>query len=141
MHSFEIFFLIKFVIFLLGIIFMFTGIILMRKHKNRQTNCTTPAQATVLENQKVFFPAETEQYSWFPIIKYTINGKGYKTRHYHGTAKEKYKIGEVIDILYNPEKPEEYIIIKENSFKRIEVIFVFVGFILLSIFSILNNFN
>lgn len=64
---------------------------------------------------------------YFPVYEFEVNEKKYKTRNTIGNSTpEKFKIGEIVEIKYNPENPNEYY--KEGDvFSKAWLVFFIVG--------------
>lgn len=64
---------------------------------------------------------------YFPIYEFEVNEKKYRIRDTTGNLSlENFKIGEIVEIKYNPENPEECY--KEgDSFSKVWLVFLIVG--------------
>ena len=83
------------------------GLAVYAMHRSYE-RCTAVTQATVVENVKKSSSSKT----YAPVFEYKGNGKIYRQT---GSVYEKparYKVGEVVELHYNPFDPEEYYVDK-----------------------------
>lgn len=105
--------------YILGIIAIIVAIILLFVGKGKEKRCTVEIQANIVEvKEKINFDTEksTSSYTYYPIIEYKIGDKTIrKDCKYLEKEYNTFKKGEKIDILYNPNNVEEFIIPKNKS--------------------------
>lgn len=88
-------------------LFAIMGLAVYAMHRSYE-RCTATTQATVVENVKKSSSSKT----YAPVFEYKGNGKIYRQT---GSVYEKparYKVGEVVELHYNPFDPEEYYVDK-----------------------------
>ena len=141
-----IFSLIVVILSIMCIIFLSIGLSTKNKYRKKKMFCTKKTQAEITDIEKVttssIDSSETLRYMFFPHLKYTANGKEIEVKHYFGNAQPKYEIGQIIDIFYNPEKPEDYYIDGEKGSYILGKIFTGCGilFLLLEIITVIIYF-
>ena len=66
---------------------------------------------------------------YFPIYEFEVHGKKYKVRGTTGNrVQEDFKVGEIVEIKYNDQNPEECYV-EGDSFSKVWIIFLVVGII------------
>ena len=104
----------KFLPLLAGIIFIAGGIFIYIHSEHLKKVCTTSTQATIVDFKQEI-DDESNNVSYFPIIEYEVNGKKYNKTHSTSDSMHKYSVGQKINILYNPDNPDEYYIEGDGS--------------------------
>ena len=117
------FFLIIFAIFFIGI-----GIFVLVHGNGLAKRCTEEAIGTVVN---VIKEDSTDSdgftsYTYTPVIEYKVGEKTITKRAGSGSGSPEYQINDTIDILYNPNNVEEFIIKGESS-TLFGIIFIVVG--------------
>ena len=140
----------KIFVILFGILAIGVGIFLLVSGNNKAKRCTSEAVGTVNEiieekeettDEDGAIVSDTYTYTYFPVIEYKAGDKTVNKRSETGYgSKDKYKVGDNIDILYDPNNPEEYIIKNDKSSNIIGIVFIAAGVIVTGI-GIIKNFN
>ena len=142
----------KIFVILFGVIAIGVGIFLLISGKNKAKRCTSGAVGTVVEIiEEKEENTDTEEdgaivydsytYTYYPVIEYKVGDKTVSKRSEIGYgSKDKYKVGDKIDILYDPNKPEDYIIKNDKSSNIIGIVFIVVGVIVTGV-GVVKNFN
>ena len=52
----------------------------------------------------------------YPIIAYTLDGENYQSTYYFGSNEWNFVPGDRLTIRYNPKKPEEFLLERQESF-------------------------
>ena len=65
--------------------------------------------------------------SYFPIVKYQVEGISYKEKYTTGSGRKKYKIEEEVQIAYNPNDVREFYIKGDKGPFIIGGVFIFLG--------------
>ena len=129
----------KIIVILVGILALGVGIFLMVSGSNKAKKCTVEAVGTVIdvieerqENTETDVSGadiyDSYTYVYYPVIEYTVGDNTVSGKYSNGTSKRKYNTGDKVDILYNPENIEEFII-KGDKSNIIGIVFVVVGII------------
>ena len=122
------------VLLLLGVIFIPIGIGVSKGTKKRIMRCTAKTNAKIIkivrENISVDL-SNTAAYSYFPVIEYSVENENFQRMYNTGFKKDKYKVGEEIEIMYNPEKPEDFYFVGDNFGSKVGKVFSIVGVLLL----------
>ena len=116
-----------------GFIFIVVYFVIIRVVRNRKKNCVVHVVGTVVDLWK-----ESDRDAdgrrvirWFPVYEYYAEGRRMTVKSFVGNAsKEKYQIGQKAEIYYNPLNPEK-IYVPQESPKRLAVIFLILGIVLL----------
>jgi len=71
----------------------------------------------------------TTSYSYAPVFEFEVkNGEKYSVESKHGFAnKNKFKVGDIVDVIYLEEKPQEASIKKFGSLWSLPVILIILG--------------
>lgn len=106
---------------LIGIIFLI--IYLLQKDKlklYRKLGIKTQGRVTDLI-------VEGRNRMYHPVVRFTL-ADGYHVNHKSsfGSRPPLFKEGETVELLYLPEKPEDFIIISKNS-ERLHIVFMMIG--------------
>ena len=141
----------KIFVILFGILAIGVGIYLLVSGNNKAKRCTTEAIGTVTEiieekqentdEQDGAIISDTYTYTYYPVIEYKAGDKTVSKKSETGYGnKDKYKVGDKIDILYDPNKIDDYIIKNDKSSNIIGIVFIAVGVIVTGI-GVVKNFN
>lgn len=119
---------------LAGIVFTLTGVLLLLIRSKRKANCTSiiKGKVTDIVKRKGIYDKEYGYSTlWHPVFEYTVDEVKYVKESNYGTSKAKFRIGQEVEIFYNPDDNNEYYVKEENGPKTLGVIFTIVGLILL----------
>lgn len=128
----------KLFVILFGIVFVGVGVFLFVKGNDMSKRCTTETVGTVteiIEEREENTEAEasgavvydTYKYTYYPVIEYKVEDKTFNEKYSTGSSKSKYLVGDKIDVLYDPNKPEDYLIKGDKSSNIIGIIFIAAG--------------
>lgn len=118
-----------------GIICITLSIFLKHKSNNLITKCTKNCKGILSEICEKLREYRDEdghhrkKIYYFPIYEFEVNGKKYKISDTTGNmSQESFQIGDIVEIKYNPENPEECY--KEGDvFSKVWLVFLIVGVI------------
>ena len=108
------------VLILAGIVVIAVNLFLNSSLKNQAARDTEPATATVVDyfigtaNSSADDIGDTVYY---PVVTYEVNGETIESQYTQYDYNENYDIGEQIDIKYNPDDPEEFVIVGDKAFE------------------------
>ena len=119
----------KIFIILFGLIFIGVGVFMLIKDNDLAKRCTASEEGTVVE---IITEDSTDddgftQYTYYPVIQYTVDGKTVSKKSSSGSNPSKYNVNDKVDILYDPNKVEDYIIKGDKTTSFLGVIFVVAG--------------
>jgi hypothetical protein len=142
--SYYALFLIKTVLFIIGVSFVVAAIIIKKSYDNKIKNCTALAQGVVADwtlerighgsYQSVSMSNNSR--SWFPTYEYLLRGQVIRVKGNVGQRKAG-PVGVPVTIHYNPMNPDQ-IYINENEGKIFELIFGIIGVVFLMFVIILT---
>ena len=119
------------VIFLLvGIIFAIAGIIVMQQDNSLKKRCTEQAIGTVVEvicERDSNTTSDDITYTYFPVIEYQVGDRTISQRSRSGQTPPKYQVGDQVEIYYNPNDVEEFIIKGDLTPKYFGIGFTVIG--------------
>ena len=101
------------ILLIAGIIFIIAGTFVMIQGNSLKKRCTEQATATVVDVIRVSDYSTTEStytYTYYPVIEYQVGDRTISQQSSSGQNPPKYKVGEQVEILYNPNNVEEFII-------------------------------
>ena len=118
----------KYLVVLVGIIFILVGGFLYYKNSNLIKNCTEEAEATVVDMEQDFSSDENGlTYTYYPIIEYNVGETIVRVTMDSGSNTPAYDINEKITILYNPNKVKEFIVKGDNTSNIFSIVFMALG--------------
>lgn len=117
-------------VMLIGLAFFVVGMIMFFKELQNKKYCTEPLIANVISyhaEETTSANDNTRSIAYYPIFRYNVGGKWYDVKSTVGRGKQKYAIGEAVDILYNPEDPANFIVKGDKLTFIISVIAIAIG--------------
>lgn len=121
---------------LVGIIFAAAGIVVMIQGDSLNKRCTEEAIGTVVEIICETSYSDTEnQYSdtYYPVIEYQVGDRTISQKSRSGENPPKYKVGQQVEIYYNPNNVEEYIIKGDSTPTVLGIGFIVLGAIAVAV--------
>lgn len=118
---------------LFGLVFVAVGIFSLMNGNKQIKNCTVETVGTVVQIKEEMGTEEDEDgitrttYTYYPVIEYKAGDKTITKQYSTGSNSLKYKTNDKVDILYNPNNVEEYIIKGDKSSNILGVIFIVAG--------------
>ena len=120
----------RFLVLIVGIIFISISVFLYFKNEHLIKNCTVETEATVVDmKQELSNDDSSSMYTYYPIIEYQAEGNMLRETIDKGSSTPAYEIDEKITILYNPDKTNEFIVKGDNSSNIFSIVFLFIGVI------------
>ena len=119
----------KILVILFGLIFVGAGVFLFIKGNDLVRRCTVSTEGTVVE---IITEDSTDSngfttYTYYPVIQYTANGKNVSKKSSSGSNPSKYNVNDKVDILYDSNKVEDYIIEGDKTTNFFGIIFIVAG--------------
>lgn len=103
-----------FVYLILGILFILFGISSMKKTKAKSARCVAPAIGRIVRVDTELEERDEGHRkikSYVPVFQYIVNGQSVESSSNISTGdKNKYRVGDTAEILFNPAKPSEFVI-------------------------------
>ena len=95
-----------------GSVFLIVGTFVISNGNRLEKNCTVEAVGTVVEiNVETYSNSDGGfDYIYFPIIEYNVGERIVKKRGSDGSNPSKYVVNDRVEILYNPNNVEEFIV-------------------------------
>lgn len=120
---------------LIGIIFFIIGIVILKKRKTKEKNCTSKTYGKVVDilKHKNVDLNGGHTYSWHPVFEYTIENLKYIKESLYGSSSSKFAIGQNVEIHFNPQNYNEFYIAEETLPRTLGTIFTIVGIVLIVI--------
>lgn len=114
---------------IVSILFIGVGIFCLTQANGLKKRCTVEAQATVIEivREESNDPDDFGSYTYYPVIRYQAGEQTVTKKSIDGSNPSRYSENDTIDILYNPDNVEEFIIAGDNSVTIIGIIAIVVG--------------
>lgn len=94
----------------IGIIFIIWSISFKHKVNHLTKECTNTCKGTLTRINEIEIDHSTSNGKWYttksyvPIYEYEVQGEKYQIKGTNGSG---FKIGDIVEINYNPRKPEE----------------------------------
>ena len=119
----------KILVILFGLIFAGIGVFILIKGNDLARRCTVSTEGTVVE---IITEDSTDDdgfttYTYYPVIQYIANGKIVSKKSSSGSNPSKYNLNDRVDILYDPNKVEDYIIEGDKTTSFLGIIFIVAG--------------
>lgn len=91
-----------------GVLSTLVGVGLLLRVREVRRNCTEKTTGRICRVKAKRWGRSSR---FYPVVEYIADGKDYVKESGLSTGlKNKYKVGEPLDVKYNPEKPEEFIV-------------------------------
>ncbi len=118
----------KYLVVLVGIIFIAAGGFMYYRNSNLIKNCTQETVATVVDMKEEFSgDSDSTGFMYYPIIEYQADTTPVRVTMSTGSSTPAYSINEKITILYNPNKTNEFIIKGDKSSNIFSIVFMVLG--------------
>ncbi len=108
----------KFIPLILGVVLVGAGIFTYFRGNELAKVCTEKTTATVVSMREEFDTSsntEGMRYIYYPIVEYQVNGNSIRKELGSGSNPPAYSVNDTVEILYNPNKAEEFIVAGENQ--------------------------
>ena len=113
----------KIFVIVFGIVFAAAGVFMLIKGNDMAKRCTAEVSGSVVEviaerNDDTDSDSTIviESYTYYPVIEYKAGDKRVNKKYNVGYGdKNKYKVGDRVDVLYDPNKVEDYLIKGDKS--------------------------
>lgn len=104
---------------LIGIIFCIIGIEILINRKSKKMNCTSKVYGKVIKIiRKQHYSIRTRTYidNWYPVFEYSIGELKFIQTSTYGTLLPSYeKIGQEVELYFNPQNFNEYYVKEETK--------------------------
>ncbi|MGE1061055.1 DUF3592 domain-containing protein [Megasphaera paucivorans] len=99
----------------LGILFIGVGVYNGWKMRCLIRHCSQPVKGTIKG-----FDVKTLKSGdmYFPVVAYNVNDTAYRSRYEIGDSEWNFEAGDIVDIRYNPNRPEEIYLDHNQSIFR-----------------------
>ena len=119
----------KILVILFGVIFIGVGAFVFIKVNDLAKRCTAYAEGTVIE---IISEDSTDddgftQYTYYPVIQYSVEGRNVSKKNSVGSNPSKYNVNDKVEILYDPNNVEDYIIKGDKTTSFLGIIFIVAG--------------
>ena len=123
----------KFIVITFGLLFLIVGLYMLFSGNDKAKRCTVETTGEVVEEYKDLNTNSTSQldydrYTYYPIIEYKAEDEKVRKKYSVGyDIDSRYRVGETVTILYNPNNVEEYIIEGDHSSGLMGILFTAIG--------------
>ena len=110
----------------IGLIFLIIGIVMRHRILDRQTRCTYQTVGTVVdlvEHTRRSSDGHTST-TIHPVISYYVNGSEYVQKSSYGSSPSPYETGQAVSLLYDPQKPEDFLLPEDKTPRRLYIAFI-----------------
>ena len=118
---------------LIGIIIFIVGIIMLFNHTSLDSNYNKLVHSTVIdivEEEKYMEKDNKYKIYYYPIIEYQVGKKDVFVKFRESVSKDKYNIGDIVDIYYNSKKIDEFILKNEVKLSFLPKIIIISGLLI-----------
>jgi len=122
---------------LVGLIFGATGVAIIVKYLKGKIHNTALVTAKVSHyDVEERHTSRGRSITYYAVLRYYADGDWHENRNMYGSGTQKYEVGEEVDILYDPDHPDSFIIVGDNGmlFGGIACFLIGAGVCLLAIF-------
>lgn len=114
------------------------GIIGLFKGSGKKKRCTASALAVIAEIEKDTEEPEGEstrkKYTYTPIYEFTVNGNTIrKSGGFYSHNEKEFRVGDTVNVTYNPDKPEEFLVNGKNGGRAFSVALLLFGLFIIAI--------
>ncbi|MBR1454362.1 MAG: DUF3592 domain-containing protein [Lachnospiraceae bacterium] len=128
--------LVSSIFIIVGIILVIVTIIINRIADKKIARCTSKLNGEVVGNSVAHYGGG-ETLIYYPVIKVYMNGAYEERTPGYGQSPPKYKVGDKVVILYNPDNTDEWLIENDNGIIKLITIVMLLISILITIVGIL----
>ena len=116
---------------LIGIVFFIIGTSIRRNRKKKERICTSQTYGKVVDLVRRESRDSDGNYSasWHPVFEYHIGGSTFLKESNFGRSQAKFAIGQIVDIYYDPENPNQFYVPEETLPNTLGTIFAAVGIV------------
>ena len=132
----------KIFVILFGILFVGVGIFAMFQGNDLAKRCTTPVTARVinLDREESVDSDGYTSYAYYPIFEYQVGEKTLSEKGRTGSSNPKYSVGDKVEILYDANKPTDFIVKGDTSSNILGIVFIVAGLVVAVIGVVKNDF-
>lgn len=113
---------------LIGLVFAGIGVYMLKQGNEVAERCTQETVGTVVELVEESDISDTTiDYSYYPVVQYNVGDQQFTKKYTTGSGTPAYYVDQQIDIKYDPNKPEDYIIVGDKSSNVLGIIFTAMG--------------
>lgn len=118
-------------VIIFGIVFAIIGIFVIIKGNEQAKRCTEETVGIVIDIKEELSTDDDGRtiYTYYPVIQYTVGDRTITKKSSSGSSSMAYNLNDKVDILYNPNKVEEYIIKGDKTSNIIGIVFIVLGII------------
>lgn len=120
---------------LMGLLFITISLCMKLHRRHLKKICTYRTTATVID---VIPKSGSNGVRYHPVFCYYINGQEIIKEHFVGTSPPAYTKGQQIEILVNPQKTTQYLIVNSKVAKIVELAFNIVGILIIILFLVIK---
>ncbi|HHX09606.1 MAG TPA: DUF3592 domain-containing protein [Chloroflexi bacterium] len=118
------------VLWIVGLIFVLISVINLIRRAIKSKRCTARTTAVVTDiKEKVVTRNDIESREYIPTISYKVNGKDYSREFTKVYLGDTYKVGQSVEIMYNPDKPSE--VNKQGLNNKADIIILIIGLVII----------
>lgn len=114
---------------LVGILFVIVGVGILAKYLFKKITYKSSVNGTVVDiYRRVLISSNgTRRSTLYPIFRYNVDGETYVKKSVNGSKFCKFKIGEEVEVKYNPKNPDKYYVKGTSSKIFFALIWLIVG--------------
>ena len=118
-------------VIIFGIVFTIIGIFVIIKGNEQAKRCTEETVGIIIDIKEDLSTDDDGRtiYTYYPVIQYIVGDRTITKKSSSGSSSMAYNLNDKVDILYNPNKVEEYIIKGDKTSNIIGIVFIILGII------------
>lgn len=123
---------------LVGIVIVLLGFLSIRKGSQKKNRCTASASAVIVDVQAEKDEAGSEnthkKFTYTPIYEFVVNGNTIrKNGGIYSHNKREFNVGDTVEVKYNPDKPEEFLVNGKSGGKGFGIALLLFGLVIIAI--------
>lgn len=118
----------------IGLTFLILGIVGLKNKNKRRKNCTSKTNGKVINIVRKQYISDKSDKTFtlglvnsYPVFEYNIGDLKFVKEYEYGSSICKYKVGQNVEIYYNPENYNEYDVSDNNTGTILWIIFIVIG--------------
>ncbi|MBQ9279741.1 MAG: DUF3592 domain-containing protein [Clostridia bacterium] len=117
---------------IVGAVFLALGIFMLNQSNALKERCTEEASGTVVQMvEEISSDPDSTDYTYYPVVEYQAGDQTVSKKSSIGSNPSPYQVGDKVEVLYNPDEVEEFIIVGEDTGKIFQIIFIVIGAVIL----------
>ena len=128
--------------YILPVVFILGGFLSIAFGRKKKGRCTMPVHAEIVEVKRDYTSDSDGtggSYDYTPVLGYVLGGRQYKqTADFSSSRRKAFKVGDVMEIRVNPNKPSEFLVPGKSSTFGFGMVLIFMGALIFVVYHVVN---